>query len=131
MSKYGAKKVTEDGITFDSQAEHRRYCTLRLMRDAGLINDLRVHVPIELAPMVKKTAAAPRISAITYEADFIYVEFEDDGKPVCVIEDVKGVRTPVFNLKLNLLYRCMPALIMNLTAGQFPVRIDIVDAKDV
>ncbi len=131
MTKYNARKVTEDGYTFDSQAEHRRYCTLKIMRDVGLIRDLRVHVPIELAAAVKKTGTTPRISSIVYEADFVYVDFEDDGKPVCVIEDVKGARTPVFNLKLNLLYRSMPMLLMGLAGGQYPIRIDIIDANDV
>ncbi|CZQ83785.1 Hypothetical protein Tpal_487 [Trichococcus palustris] len=39
MSKYGAKKVTIDGITFDSKAESRYYEYLLKLKKSGLVED--------------------------------------------------------------------------------------------
>lgn len=91
-NKYNAKKVVDDGITFDSQAEHRRYCELKWLLKAGQISHLGVH---------------PRHDLIDckYEADFIYRE----GDKV-VVEDVKSpaTRTPLFNLKAKMFQRLFP-----------------------
>jgi hypothetical protein len=117
VSKYGNKKVKEDGYTFDSQGEHRRYLQLRLLARQGLIRDLQVHKPsFELAPK-SKDAQGP-IRAVSYVPDFTYWE---DG--VWVVEDVKGVQTDVFKLKWNLLRRKM--------LGQGAVRLVILALKDV
>ena len=37
MSKYGAKKVTIDGITFDSKAEGRYYEHLLKLKKTGVV----------------------------------------------------------------------------------------------
>lgn len=34
-SKYRARKVTIDGITFDSQKEANKYCELKLLKKTG------------------------------------------------------------------------------------------------
>ena len=49
-SKYGAKKVTVDGITFDSKKEANRWCELRLMERAGVITGLERQVKFVLIP---------------------------------------------------------------------------------
>ena len=43
MRKYGNKKVTVDGIKFDSKREANRYRELELMRRGGLIKNLEIH----------------------------------------------------------------------------------------
>ena len=99
MSKYNSRKTTVDGITFDSKKEARRYLVLKQMEQDGEIKNLRLQVPVELIPsfeiMVdgKKRKRRP----ITYIADFVY--YKNDEK---VIEDVKGLRTPVYNIKKKL-----------------------------
>jgi len=94
-SKYNAKPQTEDGYYFDSKAELRRYRDLRLMYGFSKIDALEVHpVFVLLDDFVH---CGKKIRGIRYEADFQYIE---DGKTV--IEDVKGVRTKEFNLKLKL-----------------------------
>ncbi len=89
-SKYGAKKVRADGITFDSKAEYARYLQLRLLEKAGKIFDLYVHKPIPLI-----------VNGVTvghYEADFIYY-----ANKTVVVEDVKGVKTHLYRLKKRIL----------------------------
>jgi hypothetical protein len=89
-SKYGAKKTVVDGITFDSQAEATRYGVLKIVQASGLITDLRLQVPYQITVNGKKVCR--------YVADFVYSE---NGKEV--VEDVKGMKTPVYNLKKKLM----------------------------
>lgn len=99
MSKYNSRKTTVDGFTFDSKKEAKRYLELKQMEKDGLIHNLQLQVPFELIPPFeividgKKRKRRP----ITYVADFVY--YRDDEK---VIEDVKGLRTPVYNIKKKL-----------------------------
>jgi len=93
MSKYGAKRTTVDGITFASKKEAARYCDLKLMQHAGLIDDLELQPRFDLLVNSQKVC--------TYVADFIYTF---GGKTV--VEDVKGMKTPVYNLKKKLMKAC-------------------------
>jgi hypothetical protein len=99
VNKYHARPVTDQGIRFDSQAEHRRWCELRLLEQAGAITDLRVHPRYELLP---KTASE---RAVHYEGDF---EYREGG--LTVVEDVKGVATPTFRLKASMFRRRYPGI---------------------
>lgn len=103
MSKYNAKKVTEDGITFDSKMEHARYRQLMLLVRAGEIYGLTVHPPFELAP--KTTVNGKKLRAITHELDFSYYE---EGNSRLIVEDCKGVETAIWRLKYNLFQRRYP-----------------------
>ena len=100
MSKYNSKKITVDGMTFDSQKEYRRWCELKLLERAGKISNLKRQIPFELIPAQyetverygrrgKRLADGTRCveKAITYVADFVYTQ---DGKKV--VEDVKGYK---------------------------------------
>lgn len=89
-SKYGAKKTVVDGITFDSMAEATRYGVLKVIQSAGLIRNLRLQVPYEITVNGQKVCR--------YVADFVY---EENNKEV--VEDVKGMKTPVYNLKKKLM----------------------------
>lgn len=99
MSKYHARPVTAEGHRFDSQAEYRRYLELQLLERAGTIAAVQVHPRYELLPK------AGDCRAVHYEADFAYTE---QGRSI--VEDVKGVETPVFKIKLNLFRRRYPDL---------------------
>ena len=92
MSKYNATKTVIDSITFASKREAARYTELKLMQRSGLISDLRRQVKYELIPKQQGERA------VSYIADFVYTE---DGKTV--VEDVKGVRTPVYKIKKKLM----------------------------
>jgi len=94
-SKYRNRKVTIDGITFDSIAEGERYKVLRFRQEIGDIAHLRVHRPFLLW---KFDAISGKEKKTMYEADFTYL----NKQGVFIVEDVKGktaVFTPEFTLK--------------------------------
>tara|TARA_R110002020_G_scaffold467655_1_gene691392 strand:- start:28299 stop:28607 length:309 start_codon:yes stop_codon:yes gene_type:complete len=88
-NKYKAIKTKVDDITFDSKKEARRYVQLKLMVKAGAISELKLQPRFDLIINGCKCGF--------YKADFDYIE---NGKRV--IEDVKGMKTPVYNLKKKL-----------------------------
>ncbi len=92
-SKYGAVKTEVDGIMFDSKREASRYQELRLLEQAGEIANLRLQVPFELIP--KSKYGMP----IRYIADFTY----NDLNGQLIVEDAKGVKTPVYRLKRRMM----------------------------
>lgn len=94
-SKYHNKKVTVDGMTFDSTKEYSRWCELKLMERAGEITGLVRQQKIELIPKTKLYRAC------YYVCDFIYF---DKLENKTIYEDVKGVRTKEYLLKRKLLY---------------------------
>lgn len=89
-NKYGAQPTQIDGIKFASKAEARRFMQLAQLEAAGQITDLELQPAFPLVVLGQKVC--------TYKADFKYKE--KDGKTV--VEDVKGMETPVFRLKWKL-----------------------------
>lgn len=91
-SKYRAIRTTVDGVTFASKAEARRYEHLRVLEDLGAIGQLMLQPKFSLIVSGRKVG--------TYIADFQYRVMES-GQPdgPLVIEDVKGMLTPVYRLK--------------------------------
>jgi hypothetical protein len=111
-NKYRNRKVKADGYTFDSQAEYRRYCELKLLLEAGEISELRVHPKYQLLPSFTDSEGH-RVRGIRYEADFEYVEAGH-----LVVEDVKGAETQVFKNKKKMLlykYRDYPGFVFRQT----------------
>lgn len=113
-SKYGARKTVVDGITFDSKKEANRYRELKLLEKAGEICCLRLQVPFELIPAQYeetgevytkgKDKGKPKRGkciekVVNYIADFVY--YNSDAT-VRTVEDVKGMRTPVYIIKRKL-----------------------------
>lgn len=79
MNKYHNCKVIIDGIKFDSKAEARRYAELKLMEDTGHIKELKLQPKFELQPKYKNNKGET-IRAITYKADFSYIETHSRGR---------------------------------------------------
>ena len=100
MSKYGAKKVTYDGKTFDSQKEAQRYAELRLLERGKVISDLRCQVKYELIPAQKDDSGKVIERAVTYIADFVYI---DKKTGYTVVEDTKGFKTTEYILKRKMM----------------------------
>ena len=100
MAKYGNRKITYNGIKFDSVKECSRYCELILMQRAGVISDLQRQVKFELIPAQKVEfpdgIASER--ATNYIADFVY---QQDGQTV--VEDTKGFKTKDYIMKRKLM----------------------------
>ena len=99
-SKYNARKVTQDGINFDSLAEAARYRELVLLQSAGEIWGLKCHPRFEIVPACNYDGKRER--ALNYEADFEYYEDNGSVPPTHVVEDVKGFETAVYRLKRRL-----------------------------
>lgn len=98
-SKYHAKKVTIDGITFASTKEGNRYKELSLLQRAGKISNLQTQVRFELIPpqYAEVTEYSPKTHKpktvkklverkCDYLADFVYLD--ENGN--LVVEDAKG-----------------------------------------
>lgn len=97
MSKYGNKRVTVDGIRFDSIREANRWQELRLMERAGAVRDLQRQVSFELIPAQR--VSGRQLKPIRYIADFSYL----DERGNRIIEDSKGAKTPVYCIKKRML----------------------------
>jgi len=112
VSKYGNKKFSYNGIVFDSKREAKRYSELLLLERAGAITNLELQKSFELIPAQyenvsreeyikskgKKTKGKCLERAVTYKADFYYIE---NGKPI--VEDTKGFRTKDYIIKRKLM----------------------------
>lgn len=90
-NKYGAKRVQIDGHKFHSIAEANRYANLVVMQSKGMIDFL------ELQP--KYPLSINGVKVCSYFADFKYL---DRATQKYVVEDVKGMLTPVYKLKKKL-----------------------------
>lgn len=93
MSKYRARPKTVGGISFHSTKEANRYQELKLLEKAGQIAGL------ELQPSYALVVNGSKVC--TYIADFRYQE-----RGQTVVEDVKGYRTDVYELKRKLMLAC-------------------------
>jgi hypothetical protein len=102
MSKYGARKtVCAQAHTHDSGMEASRCNDLTAMEEQGRISRLELQPEFPVWINGKKVC--------TYVADFAW--FVADCR---IIEDVKGMRTPVFNLKKKLVEACHPGTVITI-----------------
>jgi hypothetical protein len=96
MSKYKAVKTVAHGRTFDSKAEAKRAGELILMEKSGLIQGLNYQVVFELADSV--VINGRKRPPLKYVADFVYVRAGES-----IVEDCKGMLTPVYKIKRHLM----------------------------
>lgn len=112
-SKYGSRKQTVSGITFDSRKEAQRFQELRLLERAGEIFDLRLQVKYVLIPTQREASLETYKSGpnkgrrkpgkvlereCSYIADFVYTRGGET-----IVEDTKGFRTEVYKIKRKLM----------------------------
>lgn len=98
VNKYRSKKITVDGMTFDSKKEYQRYQELRLLEKSGKIQKLDRQVEYVLIPSQRiggKVVERP----CKYKADFVYLDAFDN----LVVEDTKGFRTKDYIIKRKLM----------------------------
>lgn len=96
MAKYKNKKITVDGIVFDSKKEAKRYTELKALERAGAIIDLRLQVKYTLIPAQREKVYDQKKQIwkygkiiereVSYIADFQYLD--SDFK--LHVEDVKN-----------------------------------------
>lgn len=92
-SKYGAKKIVIDSITFDSKDEGKYYEYLKKLKAQGKILNFELQPKYELQPSFKKYGKTHR--AITYAPDFLIYHL--DGSEELI--DVKGTETQQGNMR--------------------------------
>jgi len=97
--KYGNRRVTVDGITFDSQAEHRRWCELKLLERAGEIRTLRRQLNVPLV------VNGVRITSI--RCDFAYFRGQ---KEVWDEHKVAPTKTRAWTIRWKLAQAMFPAV---------------------
>ena len=96
VSKFRSQRVDEDGLTFDSKKEAKRYKELRLLLKAGEIGYLARQVEFPLMIEGRKLAS--------YIADFTYTDAKTGEM---IVEDVKSEVTrklPVYRLKRKMMW---------------------------
>ena len=102
-NKYSAKKETRiiDGkpVVFASKKEAERWDELRILARAGKIHDLRRQQRFVLIPAQRRDGKLLEQPCV-YVADFTYTATETGEK---VVEDVKGMLTPVYKIKRKLM----------------------------
>lgn len=108
FNKYKNKKVTVNGLTFDSMKEANRWGQLKLMERAGRISNLRRQVrfclipeqrmPDTLGPRGGRRKGRIIEKGCYYVADFVY---EENGRTV--VEDTKGFPTEAYKIKRKLM----------------------------
>ena len=123
MNKYHNIPTIVDGIRFASNKEARRYQELKLLEKVGEISDLELQpsftFPFQYSadipsgvmgnPVRTEFLRYPSGRAVKYVADFTYLEVSDhaiiNGEKhyTMIVEDVKGIQTPVFKLKAALM----------------------------
>lgn len=92
QAKYRAIPTIVDGIRFASKKEAARYKELLILKAAGEIYNL--------ALQTKFPIVINGIKVCTYISDFTYFH---KGLNIPVVEDVKGIKTPVYRLKKKLM----------------------------
>ena len=97
INKYYNIKTVIDGIKFDSKKEAKRYQELKLLERTGEIKNLKLQVKFSIDIYGKHIC--------NYIADFTYDVITKDRKThiATIVEDCKGMKTPVYNLKKKLM----------------------------
>lgn len=127
VQKYRNKKVTVNGIEFDSKKEAKRYCELLQLEKEGAITNLRMQVKYILIPKQYSETEFTKAGKhrlieheCSYIADFVYdvpITIEREMKyrngPTervlvhcgyeTVVEDTKGMRTKDYIIKRKLM----------------------------
>lgn len=120
-NKYYSKKISADGMIFDSKKEYKRWNELRMLEKSGRIRDLKrqvkfVLIPAQREPDIRGPKGGIKPGRllereVAYIADFTYVEnlpFADEADTgvltgVLVVEDTKGIRTKDYIIKRKLM----------------------------
>ena len=106
MAKYRNAPTYVDDIRFASKAEAERYIQLKQLQTAGEIYNL------ELQPRYPVAVNGNKIC--TYVADFRYIDKGAVGRAgqagCTIVEDVKGVLTPIYRLKKKLVEAVYPGV---------------------
>ncbi len=105
--KYGNKKPTFNGITFDSNAERDYYLYLMSLKQSGEIQDFTRQPNFLLQESFKKNEQT--FKSIHYKADFQVVHL-DGHIEIVDVKPSKDFQTDVYKLKKKLFEKRYPDL---------------------
>ena len=111
MSKYNSKKITVDGIAFDSKDEAKYYESLKIRKAKGEIRNFDQQPKYILMESFKKNGKTYR--AITYTLDFCI--YHNDGSVELI--DVKGMATQQGELRIKLFHNRYRDLNLSIVAA--------------
>lgn len=112
-NKYNAKGRYIDDMFFASKAEGDRYEQLKQLQADGFIENLVCQ------PSYRCTVNNALICV--YRADFRYDVIDDRGNSLrVVVEDVKGMITPVYRIKKKLVQACHNFTILEIAGKDVP-----------
>lgn len=100
-TKFRAVATVVDGVRFHSRREAARYGELKLLQRAGQIRDL------ELQPAFPLIVNGVKVGR--WIGDFRYVDCRNGE---VVVEDVKGMRVPMYRLKKRIVEAIYPIQIL-------------------
>jgi len=100
--KYRNEPTEIDGHKFASKKEGARYAVLKLREQMGEIKGLKLQ-PKYWFPIYGVELEYQSKRRVVYIADFSYWNMK---KQALIVEDVKGVQTPMFKLKWALMKAC-------------------------
>ena len=100
MNKFGARKISLGGMTFDSEKEFGRWGELSLLQRGKEITDLKRQVKFELIPTQRNEYGQVIEKAVHYIADFVYIDKRTGEK---IVEDAKGAKTKDYIIKRKLM----------------------------
>ena len=97
--KYGNKPQQIGNEKYRSKREMLRHQALVLLQRDGHITGLVREVRFVLAPKIHIAGETRARPAVRYVADFVYCT----PQGITVVEDAKGMQTPVYRLKKHLM----------------------------
>ena len=97
-NKYGAKKVTIDGIVFDSRLEGRYYEHLLYLMNDGVVESFEMKKSYTLLDKFPHPKTGKTVRAIKYTPDF-EVKYADGHVEVV---DTKGMKTRDFIMRCKM-----------------------------
>lgn len=98
MSKYNSKKITIDGISFDSKDEAKYYEALKIMESKGEIQAFELQPKFTLMESFKKDGKTYR--EMTYTPDFVIYHNNNSTEYI----DVKGMTTQQGEMRIKLFH---------------------------
>lgn len=90
-NKFKNKKITVNGIHYDSTKEYERHCELLLQEKSNIISNLRYHKKEDKIVLIDDPL-------VSYIPDFCY---DENNKHI--VEDFKGMQTKEFILKKKMI----------------------------
>ena len=99
MTKYHAKRTEVNGIIFDSKIEADRFLQLQLLEKSDTIDSLKLQPEFQISQGWINPQTGEKVRSRFYVGDFMY---HDKILERVVVEDVKGMETPEFRLKWDL-----------------------------